>query len=106
MRFFTWLLAFVVLFVAVRRETRSKELFGLAVGLCVLLAGLSAGRVSGALLNPAVAVGVAASSGAVANGVRYCGYQLVGGAVAGGMALLCREGGEEKGEASKLLGAA
>ena len=99
MRFFTWLLAFVFLFVA----RKSRELRGLQglLGLCVLLAGLSAGRLSGALLNPAVALGVAASGGGLLNGLRYGSYELLGGLLAAAAKLLL----DQKEERSKPFGA-
>ncbi|CAJ1359256.1 unnamed protein product [Effrenium voratum] len=87
--FFTGLLAFVVLGVAVAPKTKSAQLFGLAIGLCVLVGGFSVGNVSGAFMNPAVAVGVAASHASwssVANALRYCFFQLIGGSVAGFLA--------------------
>jgi aquaporin Z len=53
---FTFLLCFVVLTVATTREA-SKDMFGLAIGACVIVGGFAAGKVSGGSLNPAVSVG-------------------------------------------------
>ncbi|CAK9117748.1 unnamed protein product [Durusdinium trenchii] len=86
--FFTGLLAFVVLGVAVAPKTKSSQIFGLAIGFCVVVAGFSVGNVSGAFLNPAVSVGVAASGAgwsSVKTAVRYTTFQLLGGSVAGGL---------------------
>ncbi|CAE7485191.1 TIP4-2 [Symbiodinium sp. CCMP2456] len=86
--FFTALLAFVVLGVAVSPKTKSSQLFGLAIGLCIVVGGSSAGNISGACLNPAVSIGIAASTAgwaATKTALRYCFFQLLGGSIAGGV---------------------
>lgn len=55
---FTFVLCFVVLSVAVSKTTKSKEMFGLAIGSCVTVGGFAIGAISGGSLNPAVSVGV------------------------------------------------
>ncbi|CAK9028332.1 Probable aquaporin NIP4-2 (NOD26-like intrinsic protein 4-2) (AtNIP4 [Durusdinium trenchii] len=107
--FFTGLLAFVVLGVAVAPKTKSFQIFGLAIGFCVVVAGFSVGNVSGAFLNPAVSVGVAASGAgwsSVKTAVRYTTFQLLGGSVAGGLNYLLHSEVSAAGETTKLLGAA
>jgi len=63
---FTFLLAFVVLSVAVpgvgNKGTKAKEIFGLAIGSCVTVGGHAIGVVSGGSLNPAVSIGIFVSS--------------------------------------------
>ena len=53
---FTFALVFVVLNVATARGTEGNSYFGAAIGLTVLSAAYTVGSVSGAALNPAVAV--------------------------------------------------
>jgi aquaporin Z len=53
---FTFALAFVVLNVATARGTQGNSYFGVAIGLTVLAAAYTVGSVSGAALNPAVAL--------------------------------------------------
>lgn len=108
--FFTGLLAFVVLGVAVAPKTKSSQIFGVAIGFCILIGGLSVGKVSGAFMNPAVSVGVAVSGASwstIKTALRYCTFQLFGGLLAGGAAhVLHSEISAASGETSKLLGAA
>jgi len=108
--FFTGLLAFVVLGVAVAPKTKSSQIFGLAIGLSIVIGGLAAGKVSGAFMNPAVSVGVAASSAGwstIKTALHYCTFQFFGGILAGGCAhLLHSEISTANGEMTKLLGAA
>merc|ERR1712014_252239 len=59
---FTFVLAFVVLSVAVSTTTKSADMFGLAIGGCVTVGGNAIGAVSGGSLNPAVSFGIAAGS--------------------------------------------
>ncbi|CAE7406298.1 TIP4-2 [Symbiodinium natans] len=107
--FFTTLLAFVVLGVAVSPKTKSSQLYGLAIGLCVVVGGCSAGNISGACLNPAVSIGIAASTAgwaATKTALRYCFFQLLGGSVAGGIAHLLHSEiitASGHGESSKLI---
>merc|ERR1719473_55480 len=53
---FTFVLCYVVLTVATTK-TPSKDMFGLAIGACIIVGGYAAGPISGAALNPAVAIG-------------------------------------------------
>jgi aquaporin Z len=54
---FTFALVWVVLNVATAPGTRGNSYFGLAIGLTLTVAAYAIGPVSGAILNPAVAVG-------------------------------------------------
>ena len=55
---FTFALAYVVLNVATAKGNEGNSFFGLAIGFTVFIAAVSVGPISGAILNPAVAVGV------------------------------------------------
>lgn len=88
---FTTVLAFVVLATAVSERTLVNQLFGLAIGLCIVAGGVAAGNISGACLNPAVCFGIFASFGgldALGMAMRYCFFQLCGGVIAGGLVKL------------------
>jgi len=54
---FTFALVYVVLNVATAKRTSGNSYFGLAIGFTVLAGAFAVGSVSGALFNPAVAVG-------------------------------------------------
>ena len=54
---FTFLLALVILNVAIAPTTRGNDSYGLAIGMVVLGGALAAGPISGGAFNPAVAVG-------------------------------------------------
>lgn len=58
---FTGLLCYTVLCVAVSKQTKSANMFGLAIGSCVTVGGFAIGGISGGSLNPAVSFGIAAS---------------------------------------------
>jgi aquaporin Z len=55
---FTFALAYVVLNVATAKGTTGNPTYGLAIGFTVLAGAYSVGNISGAVFNPAVAVGV------------------------------------------------
>jgi aquaporin Z len=57
---FTFALAYVVLNVATSRDTAGNSFYGLAIGMTVTAGAYAVGGISGAVFNPAVAVGVAA----------------------------------------------
>lgn len=54
---FTFLLALVILNVAIAPTTRGNDSYGLAIGMVVLGGALAAGPISGGAFNPAVAIG-------------------------------------------------
>ena len=55
---FTFALAFVVLQVATTKKNAGNSYYGVAIGLVVMIAAVAVGPVSGAMLNPAVTLGV------------------------------------------------
>ena len=54
---FTFLLVFVILNVALNKDLRGNQFYGLAIGLTVTAGAFSVGDISGAVLNPAVSFG-------------------------------------------------
>jgi len=87
---FTMVLCLVVLGVAVSKRTASKDMFGFAIGSCIIVGGCAAGAASGGVLNPAVSIGISTvnltrNEGAGATLVRmllYSLFQMIGGAIA------------------------
>lgn len=55
---FTFALVFVILNVATAKATEGNSYYGLAIGFTVAAGALTVGGVSGAVFNPAVAVGI------------------------------------------------
>merc|ERR1719183_3319587 len=84
---FTAYLCFTVLNVACSRD-KSKDMFGLAIGFVIVVAGFAIGGISGAYLNPAVAIGAdfgdMIKGGQFRNSIGYTAAQLFGGCVAAG----------------------
>lgn len=87
--FFTFVLCFTVLTVAVAKVTNNSTMFGLAIGSCVTVGGNAIGAVSGGSLNPAVSVGIfvgtMASGGGSAtagNVAAYIGAEILGAVLA------------------------
>merc|ERR1711933_681376 len=85
-----FVLAFVVLSVAISKTTNSTELFGFAIGACVTVGGNAIGGVSGGSLNPAVSLGLGLMS--LQNFAFYALVELVAGAVAGGVFRVIQRG--------------
>ncbi|MCH2161227.1 MAG: aquaporin [Phycisphaerales bacterium] len=56
--FFTFLLVFTILNVSMRKSVAGNGYFGLAIGLVVLVGMIAVGPISGAVFNPAVALGL------------------------------------------------
>lgn len=56
--FYTWMLVFVVLNVALAQANEGNQFFGLAIGLVIVAGGYGVGRMSGGAFNPAVALGL------------------------------------------------
>eukprot|EP00931_Biecheleriopsis_adriatica_P061689 TRINITY_DN37105_c0_g1_i2.p1 TRINITY_DN37105_c0_g1~~TRINITY_DN37105_c0_g1_i2.p1 ORF type:complete len:394 (-),score=124.39 TRINITY_DN37105_c0_g1_i2:79-1260(-) len=92
---YTFLLAFVVLSVAVSEKTKATHLFGLAIGSCVIVGGFAIGGISGGSLNPAVSFGIAAAQvlngGGLIKAIVYSAAELAGGAAAAGVFKLTHE---------------
>ncbi len=90
---FTFALAFVVLNVATSKDHADNDFYGLAIGLIVLAGAVAVGPISGAALNPAVAVGLALSGlGAWVSLWVYVVACLLGGALAGAVFRLLNPG--------------
>lgn len=93
---FTFVLTFVVLNVATIK-TPSKDMFGLAIGFCIIVGAYAIGSVSGASLNPAVSFGIDTAHAFNAhstwkNCLAYSACEFVGGAVAAGTFYVTRPG--------------
>jgi len=86
---FTFVLCYVVLCTAVSSKTKSKELFGLAIGSCVTVGGFAIGGIGGGCLNPAVAFGIASSNvwngGLFYKACYYSLFEFIGAALAAGV---------------------
>ena len=54
---FTFLLVFVILNVALNKDLKGNQFYGLAIGLTVTAGAFSVGDISGAVFNPAVSFG-------------------------------------------------
>jgi aquaporin Z len=81
---FTFALAFVVLNVATSKDHPNNHFYGLAIGFTVLAGAVAVGPISGAALNPAVAIGMSLSGlAAWASLWVYLVACLLGGALAG-----------------------
>mmetsp|Transcript_150795 Transcript_150795/g.274434 ORF Transcript_150795/g.274434 Transcript_150795/m.274434 type:complete len:454 (-) Transcript_150795:65-1426(-) len=80
---FTFVLCFVVLCTAVTPPTKSKDMFGLAIGSCVTIGGFAIGGISGGSLNPAVSFGIAVShlfdGGSLFAAIAYTFFECLGG---------------------------
>mmetsp|Transcript_22554 Transcript_22554/g.49401 ORF Transcript_22554/g.49401 Transcript_22554/m.49401 type:complete len:457 (+) Transcript_22554:86-1456(+) len=83
---FTFLLCFVVLSVATLRTGSLSNMFGFAIGFALFVGIVAVGGVSGAALNPAVALAIDAShaikGGSVWACLPYALAEIIGGAAA------------------------
>lgn len=87
---FTMLLVLVVLKVATAKGTVGNQYFGLAIGFTVMASAFAIGPISGAALNPAVAIGLIAmdaikGGSSAANVWVYIVGPLAGAALAAGL---------------------
>jgi len=111
---YTAMLCFVILSVTASRtnnpSTNQNNFFGLAIGLVIVAGGHAAGRVSGAVLNPAAAIGLEVG-GAVGGslkpyGLAYAFAELFGGIIAAAffrIARLHEDHGTEASTVSRLF---
>lgn len=84
--FFTFLLVFTIMNVSARRSIKGNPYYGVAVGLVVLAGSLVVGPISGAVFNPAVAIGISAMEASPwALIFWYFGAQIAGSLVAAGV---------------------
>merc|ERR1719487_150903 len=84
---FTFVLCFVVLHCATAEgNTGCKDMFGLAIGMCVTVGGFAIGAISGGSLNPAVSFGIdtahAVHGNFWSNCLLYSGCEFVGAGLA------------------------
>merc|ERR1719191_1517777 len=75
---YTSMLCFVVLNVRFASKLQGNHFYGLAVGFVIIAGGYAAGGISGAILNPAVALGIELSSGSFTWSTLYLIYELIG----------------------------
>jgi aquaporin Z len=82
--YYTFMLVYVVLNVAVAKKTTPNEYYGLAIGFVVIAGAYGAGNVSGGCFNPAVAFGIDASSAHIGIGwfIPYWAFEFFGAWVA------------------------
>merc|ERR1719265_85621 len=82
---YTFMLVFVVLNVAVAKKNADNQFYGLAIGFVIIAGAYGAGGISKGCFNPAVAIGIGASSNFAA-GVKwlflYTIFELLGAALA------------------------
>lgn len=96
--FFTFMLTFVVLNTACSKAHAGKDQFyGLAIGFSVIAGGYSGGAISGGCFNPAVALGIDASSSAFGFGwcFHYWAFEIAGCIIAALLFSICRQGDPE-----------
>merc|ERR1719401_2664561 len=103
---YTFMLCFVVLNVAVAKNNTPNQFYGLAIGFVIVAGAYGAGAVSGGCFNPAVALGIDASSfhDGVYWSLIYIPCELLGAAMAAGLFAVVRpeEFGGEKNLGSEL----
>merc|ERR1719420_1771516 len=97
--FFTFVLCFVVLNVACTTMPEklmgggpSDQIYGLVIGFCIMVGAGATGNVSGAALNPAVAlpIDMMGKDGAKYHSLGYTGVEFLGAALAAGGMMACR----------------
>lgn len=80
---FTFALVYVVLNVATSKRTEGNSYYGLAIGFTLMVAAFAIGSISGAAINPAVAVGLTVMGlSALGNIWIFLVADFIGGAVA------------------------
>jgi len=85
--FFTFVLCFVVISVACSPSAEGKnysQVYGLAIGSCIVVGGFAIGSISGGSLNPAVSIGTFAIGGFKfgVTAALYTEFELAGAGVA------------------------
>jgi len=106
---YTFVLCFVVLNVAtlsgqhLTNGGKAKQIYGLAIGFCIVVGGYAIGSVSGGSLNPAVSFALDTSSamkgGSWMNCLTYTAFELVGAGLAAGAFMVTRDEEFSKGSA-------
>jgi len=98
---YTFVLCFVVLNVAtlsgqhLTNGGKAKQIYGLAIGFCIVVGGYAIGGVSGGSLNPAVSFALDTSNaikgGTWMNCVPYACFEAIGAALAAGAFFVTRD---------------
>jgi aquaporin Z len=104
---YTFVLCFVVLNVACQKTTipfadggNAQQLYGLAIGFCIVVGGFAIGPISGGSLNPAVSLAIDTSH-AIHGGKRwlncvaYSCFEVIGASIAAGLYYVVRSGEKE-----------
>jgi len=93
---YTFMLCFVVLNVAASKNVakNNNQFYGLAIGFVIVAGAYGAGAISGGCFNPAVAIGLDASSAESGFGwcFAYTAFELAGAALAAGLFRVIRPG--------------
>ena len=108
---YTFVLCFVVLSVAcssagenLTNGGKASQIYGLAIGFCIVVGGYAIGSVSGGSLNPAVSIALdttnAIKGGGWSNCLMYSAFELVGAGLAAGAYMVVRD--EEFSKAGKI----
>jgi len=98
---YTFVLCFTVLNVAtlsgqhLTNGGKAAQIYGLAIGFCIVVGGYAIGAVSGGSLNPAVSIALDATSamkgGGFMNCLAYSAFEFVGAAAAAGAFMTVRD---------------
>merc|ERR1719316_1489763 len=98
---YTFVLCFVVLNVAtlsgqhLTNGGKAKQMYGFAIGFCIVVGGYAIGGVSGGSLNPAVSFALdtshAIKGGTWMNCIPYACFEVIGAALAAGAFFVCRD---------------
>jgi len=105
---YTFVLCFTVLNVAtlsgqggMTSGGKSTQIYGLAIGFCIVVGGYAIGAVSGGSLNPAVSFGLDTSNamkgGSWMNCLAYSAFEFIGAGIAAGAFMVVRDGEFAKG---------
>jgi len=107
---YTFVLCFTVLNVATLEAGKpghmtsggkSSQIYGLAIGFCIVVGGYAIGAVSGGSLNPAVSFGLDTSNamkgGSWMNCLAYSAFEFIGAGIAAGAFMVVRDGEFTKG---------
>jgi len=99
---YTFVLCFVVLNVAassagqyLTNGGKASQIYGLAIGFCIVVGGYAIGSVSGGSLNPAVSIALdttnAMKGGSFMNCLAYSAFEFIGAGLAAGAFMVVRD---------------
>jgi len=98
---YTFVLCFTVLNVAtlsgkhLTNGGKAAQIYGLAIGFCIVVGGYAIGAVSGGSLNPAVSIALDATSamkgGSFMNCLAYSAFEFIGASCAAGAFMVVRD---------------